>query len=102
MRAATSELRTKTSAEFSVDLLCNRTTGHRWEAHYDKSFIELLTTNYTHSSEKIGSGGIESFTFKALEKGRTLLRMTYKRPWEKASAKEALYEVIIDDSLSQE
>ena len=102
MKTSTAELRTKTGTEFSIDLPCNRTTGHRWEAHYDSSFIELLTSNYTRSSEKPGSGGIESFTFKALEKGRTLLRMTYKRPWEEASANESLYHVIIDDSLSKE
>ena len=50
----------------------------------------------------MGSGGVELFTFKALGEGRTLLRMAYKRPWEKASVKEALYKVIIDDSLSNE
>jgi inhibitor of cysteine peptidase len=102
MKAPTSELKAKTGTEFSIDLPCNRTTGHRWEAHYDRSFMELLTSNYTRSSDKIGSGGVESFTFKALAKGHTRLRMTYKRPWEKSSATKALYEVIIDDPMSND
>jgi predicted secreted protein len=57
----------------------------------------LATTNHNRVSEKTGGGGTESFTFILCEKGITLIRMLYKRPWEKINAKEVLYEVTIED-----
>jgi inhibitor of cysteine peptidase len=101
-KVTTRELKVRVGREFSLELPSNRITGHRWEPHYDQLLIQLSTSIYRRSSENIGSGGIESFTFKPLAKGRTLLRMVYKRPWEKVSANEILYEVIIDESQSQE
>jgi predicted secreted protein len=52
------------------------------------SYIYLIKTR---------GGGTESFTFIPCEKGITLIRMLYKRPWEKINAKEVLYEVTIED-----
>jgi predicted secreted protein len=57
----------------------------------------LATTNHKRASEKTGGGGTASFTFIPCEKGITLTRMLYKRPWDKINAKEVLYEVTIED-----
>jgi predicted secreted protein len=84
--------------EFVIELPSNRTTGHRWDVNNDKSLLELSNSNYKRVSEKIGGGGIEAFTFRACKKGKTFLRMVYKRPWEKTNAKEILYEVTVEDN----
>jgi predicted secreted protein len=83
--------------KFEIDLPSNRTTGHDWEANYDKLLIQLSTSNYKRASHKTGGGGTQSFIFIPCKKGRTLIRMLYKRPWEKINAKEVLYEVSIED-----
>lgn len=97
MKAPTQKLNVKLRNEFLIELPSNRTTGHRWEANYDKLLLQLSTTNYKRVSEKTGGGGTESFTFIPCEKGITLVRMVYKRPWEKINAKEVQYEVTIED-----
>ena len=91
------KLSVKLRNEFSIELPSNRTTGHRWEANYDKLLLQLSTTNYERVSAKTGGGGTESFAFIPCKKGITLIRMVYKRPWEKTNTKEAQYEVTIED-----
>lgn len=97
MTVPTQELNVKLRNEFLIKLPSNRTTGHRWQANYDTSFLQLSTTSYELASEKTGGGGTESFTFLPYEKGTTLIRMLYRRPWDKTIAKEALYTVTITD-----
>jgi predicted secreted protein len=97
MIVPTQKLNVKLGKEFLIELPANRTTGHRWEANYDKVLLQLSTTNYKRTSEKTGGGGTESFTFIPSKKGITLIRMLYKRPWEKANTKVILYEVAIED-----
>ena len=97
MTLSTQKLEARLGNEFLIELPSNWTTGHRWEANYDKLLLHLSTSNYKRISEKTGSGGIESFTFMPCKKGRTVIRMIYKRSWEKRNAKEVLYEVAIGD-----
>ncbi|MGA2789145.1 MAG: protease inhibitor I42 family protein [Candidatus Bathyarchaeia archaeon] len=97
MKVPTQKLNVKLRNEFLIELPSNRTTGHRWEANYDKLLLQLSTTNYKRISKKTGGGGTESFAFIPCEKGITLVRMVYKRPWEKINTKEVLYEVTIED-----
>ncbi|MGP8069458.1 MAG: protease inhibitor I42 family protein [Candidatus Bathyarchaeia archaeon] len=97
MTVPTQKLNVKLRNEFLIELPSNRTTGHRWEPNYDKSLLQLSSTNYRRVSESTGGGGTESFSFIPLEKGITLIRMLYKRPWEKINARDILYEVTIED-----
>jgi len=90
-------LTVKIGNEFQIDLPSNRTTGHKWEADYDKSHMQLSSSTYNLVQGKTGGGGTESFIFTPSEKGVTLIRMLYKRPWETTKAKEAVYEVTIVD-----
>jgi len=89
------ELNVRVGNEFMIELPSNRTTGHKWEADFDKSLLQLSTSKYKLTSMQPGGGGVESFTFVPYKKGNTLIRMFYKRPWEKINAKETVYEVTI-------
>ncbi|MGD0423895.1 MAG: protease inhibitor I42 family protein [Candidatus Bathyarchaeia archaeon] len=91
------KLTVRLGIKFEIDLPCNRTTGHTWEANYDKLLLQLSTINYKLVSAKTGAGGTETFTFIPCKTGITLIRMLYKRPWEKINAKEVAYEVTIED-----
>ena len=97
MTASTKELYVALRNEFSIELPSNRTTGYEWEADYDNTIVRLSASNYKRESEKAGSGGTESFTFIAHRKGKTLIRLLYKRPWDKTISREALYAVTIED-----
>ena len=97
MKMATQELEVKLGSQFLIELPSNRTTGYEWEAYYDEALLELSASKYEHDSERPGSGGTESFRFKASRKGRALIKMLYKRPWEETAAREILYEVTIKD-----
>lgn len=92
----------KVGKEFQIELPSNRTTGYRWKADYDQALLQLTNVNYERTSNKTGAGGTESFRFKSLRKGKTVLKMLYGRPWEEVSVEEAVYVVIInsDDSRS--
>ncbi len=102
MNVPIQKLSVKLGNEILIELPSNRTTGHRWEPNYDTSLLELSNSNYKLISERIGSGGTESFTFKTRRTGRTLIRMINKRPWEKTNAKEVLYEVTINDKSNSD
>ncbi|KTD11340.1 protease inhibitor I42 family protein [Legionella jamestowniensis] len=74
--------------QFVVTLPANPTTGYQWTVEkYDKSFLKLLSSNYTASKTKlIGAGGQMQFTFQLI-KGKTYPQSTsmqfkYARPWE--------------------
>jgi len=97
----TREVIAKVGKEFNIDLLSNRTTGHRWKAEYDPALLQLANINYEPNSDKIGAGGTESFRFKSLKKGKTLIKMIYGRPWERMPAEEAAYIVIINNGDKQ-
>lgn len=97
MTTATQELEVKLGNQFLIELPSNRTTGYRWEAHYDETLLELSGSKYKCDSQRPGSSGTESFRFKASRKGRALIKMLYKRPWEERVAREILYEVTIKD-----
>ena len=87
----------KLGNHFLIELPSNRTTGHRWEAHYDETLLELSASKYKCGSQRPGSSGTESFRFKASRKGKAIIKMLYKRPWEDTVAREILYEVTIKD-----
>jgi len=93
----TEKLKVKVGKLFLIQLPGNRTTGYRWEADYDGALMGLSTSKYERFSEEAGSGGLETFRFMPCKKGRTVIRMVYKRPWEKTNAKELLYDVVVEE-----
>ncbi len=97
MTSRPQELAVKVGKEFILELPSNRTTGYVWKADYDSTILQLTTLNYQHISDKPGAGGTESFTFKPLRTGKTIIRIRYGRPWEETTTKESAYTLTITD-----
>jgi inhibitor of cysteine peptidase len=87
------EITARVGEEFTVALESNPTTGYGWEAHYDSAILQLIDRWFSPSGPGIGSGGIERFRFKCLAVGESRLRLMYKRPWEKISAEDIVFQV---------
>lgn len=76
-----------------VYLPANRTTGFGWQATFSKGGIlkpegdAFYLANRT-SAHLVGSGGTETWIFRAEKAGNTTLTFGYARPWEKGKAPE--------------
>ena len=76
-----------------VYLPANRTTGFGWQATFSKAGIlktegdAFYLANRT-SAHLVGSGGTETWIFRADKSGNTTLTFGYARPWEKGKAPE--------------
>lgn len=72
---------------FRIELEGNRTTGYVWDVVSDGSpILALRKSQYLQKpadSGVVGAGGTECFEFCAVQRGKTLVELTYKRPWEK-------------------
>jgi inhibitor of cysteine peptidase len=68
--------------EFSIVLPSNPSTGYGWVVDFEEDFIELASQTFTPSSEEVGAGGVEVFTFDAVAEGETQITFSYLRPWE--------------------
>jgi inhibitor of cysteine peptidase len=70
---------------FDIILEGNPTTGYSWEKvePEDDQIVELLDTEYTPESDRVGSAGIKVFHFKTIGKGKAFIRLIYRRSWEK-------------------
>lgn len=72
--------------EFSITLESNPTTGYHWElaGQLAEAVVKLVGNEYKGPETKlIGAGGKEVWTFSAVGKGETIIKMKYVRPWEK-------------------
>jgi inhibitor of cysteine peptidase len=94
----TESISLKLGEELNISLESNPTTGYMWNATFDQSKIEQVNYNYEPASPGLtGSGGIETFTFKAVASGETELVMRYKRAWEEEAIKERIYQITITE-----
>ena len=50
---------------------------------YDERMLKLTREDYTSSSDRIGAGGIQEFTFTASKAGTTTVELVYRSPWKK-------------------
>lgn len=81
---------------FSISLDSNPSTGYSWQAKYDQEYFELVEQKFETSSDLIGAGGKEIFTFKALKSGEKFIDFDYLRTWEKDKVeKSAVYKILI-------
>ena len=70
----------------SVVLAGNPTTGYQWTVvENDAARLQPLDPVYEADSDAIGSGGVYTFRFRALQAGTSRLRLAYLRAWEPAS-----------------
>lgn len=73
----------------TVSLPSNRTTGYCWRPSFSKEGILAAKGAGAYLQDRpgrIGSGGTEKWTFRAMKPGTTMLTLFYARPWEKGAA----------------
>jgi len=68
-----------------LKLASNPTTGYDWEiVDLDTAILEQVgEVDYKSDSVLIGSGGVNTYTFKAVGSGNMQLFLVYHRSWEK-------------------
>ena len=81
-----------------IKLCSNTTTGFKWE--YAMSVENVLKEedyDFEEPENKnlVGAGGKEVWTFEAVEKGTTDVRMEYSQPWEGGLKKEWTYTMTV-------
>jgi predicted secreted protein len=73
--------------QFIIELASNKTTGFEWgiAKPLDSSIVKRIRSTYTvsSSSNKVGVGGTERWTFEGVGAGTTTIVMTYARSFEK-------------------
>jgi predicted secreted protein len=73
---------------FTIDLASNQTTGYSWRLVKAPSKAVLVSLGSTFAGPtegRLGMGGIETWTFRAIGAGKVTLVLEYVRPWEKGT-----------------
>ena len=76
-----------------VILCSNPTTGFKWPdiaQIHNQDILEQIDHEFVDSEQTgvVGASGKEVWTFKALKKGTTTIKMEYRRPWESTEEAE--------------
>ncbi len=85
--------------KITVKLCANPSTGFQWKY---ETVGDTVLNEEDHDFEEpqdekvVGAAGKEVWTFEAIEKGRTELRMEYSRPWEGGEKEEWTYTITVD------
>ncbi|HAH05915.1 MAG TPA: hypothetical protein DCM05_05185 [Elusimicrobia bacterium] len=70
---------------FRIELPANATTGYEWKfKELDGNLLRVDSSGYDRSSNPklAGAGGTAWWELRALQTGKTVLRLLYYRPWE--------------------
>ena len=75
----------------TLTLGANPSTGYRWVFDGNASHIVVQQGEPVYAADHpgeglMGGGGIEHWTFRAVQPGAETLRLDYRRPWEKTLA----------------
>ena len=86
--------------EFVISLESNPTTGYSWDfsSPPDPEVVELLDAAYRPpATPRIGAGGKQVWTFRAVGPGETGIALKYLRPWEEGvpPARRAVFTVVV-------
>jgi inhibitor of cysteine peptidase len=75
--------------KFKIELKSEPSTGYRWHLLlFDQNALNLLSSEYVSLfANQIVGVGVEHFSFEATTKGKTKVKMVYKRSWEKDQIK---------------
>ena len=92
-----SEFEVEVGDKIRVELCSNPTTGFKWG--YETT-IENVVKEEDYDFEPPegdvpGAAGIEFWTFEAIEKGTTEVRMEYSQPWEGGLKAEWTYTITV-------
>lgn len=93
-------IRVKSGTEFTIRLPSNPTTGYRWDLSSppDEAVVKFASKDYKPSGTGLmGAGGMETWTFKAVARGKAEIFLHYARPWEKGVEpnKRAAFVVVV-------
>lgn len=67
-----------------IALKGNPTTGYTWNiAEYDQKILKLEGSTFVRDFDLTGAGGMETFKFSVIGKGKTDLVIRYNRVWER-------------------
>ena len=91
------EFQAEIGDKITVKLCSNPTTGFQWD--YETT-VENVLKEEDHDFEEpeedvVGAAGIEVWTFEAVEKGATEVRMEYSRQWEGDEQAEWTYTMTV-------
>jgi predicted secreted protein len=73
---------------FNLYLKSNPTTGYEWIPIFNANLVKLVSHSFKPSSLLMGASGTDTFVFKGMSIGTTLIKMLYKRSWENNSVAE--------------
>ncbi len=81
-------VRVAAGRQFAIRIASNPTTGYGWQLARppDPAVAVLVTNTYAQAAPdtpRVGVGGHEVWTFKAVGAGQTAIALEYIRPWEK-------------------
>jgi len=88
--------------EFTLSLESYKQAGCEWYVTHDSKMLELMERTYkpdwTYTPGGpivVGGGGVESFRFKTLAKGKAFILFKSRRPWEPIVGEQQVFEVNI-------
>jgi len=84
--------------KLEIKLDSNITTGYSWKLseNMDTSVAALVSSEYIESGkdkEMVGTGGIETFIFEAINAGQAEIILEYERPWEENTEPEKVFKL---------
>lgn len=90
--------------DFTISLQSNQTTGYQWQLDgpLNEKVVKYVSNEYnagqSGGTENVGAGGVEIWTFKAVGKGSTEIKMKYARSSEKGAkpAEKRVFKVTVD------
>jgi len=91
---------------FNLTLDSNITTGFSWRMPVAPAggIVVFLGSKYLPPSvPRLGAGGREVWSFRALKTGQTRIRLDYVRPWEKdvPPAATEVYRIVVKPSAGE-
>ena len=99
------EIQLRVGDTHTIILESNPTTGYQWQIgpEFDERLVELVEQSYEPRSDALGSGGQESFTFRALARGYLEFGINYARSWETQPIKSQRYifNIGVDANLAE-
>ncbi len=70
----------------TIELEENPTTGYSWVCTFSEdSTVVLVDDRYIAEKSKgmVGAGGVHRYCIKGIDEGDSIIRFSYRRPWEK-------------------
>lgn len=80
---------------FEIELKTRPTSGYSWEIVHDKNIVKLQNKKLVTLSPQLGASSKEILVFQAVKPGHTIIKLIYKRPWEKETKKEKSIEIFV-------